>query len=514
MKKQIIEFYNDPDFQRLNSYYNRTTIFNILSIERRELSHSAFLKWLFDINGSHNLNDEPLKKLLRHIANADDCKNILNETEKTKVDNVINAFLIGDYTIKDFNIETEKSVVGCENKGRIDFFANFGIFKKKDENNKNTEEKELKENIVLVIENKIDASESNNQTMIYSEWVKEKYKGYIPILIFLNPNGEYCSSNEFITISYQDILEYVIEPLLNMETNDDTKIILEDYIVNLGQPKKQIDDNGKMSNLETILAVSKKNKKTFSELLMRYEDLLNSSMVAYYNKKGELKNIFRDTLNNIRKNIKDNNCESLLSSFWDTNKMLLRIIYLYGKEFDNEDENEGCQNDSLKKLFDIKASNRDNVKYIVINNNGVTINETDNKGNVKAVPKSIASFYIFKAWAEQNPNATLSDLRNAFPVNECASHYEKVYQYLFYEYDAENRIKYTDDTEKFPERAYIEWDFYKGDLAEKYHLVLNGVKVMTLKFWSNRKVGNEVIDDFKTLSDYAEKHYGIKTEKA
>ena len=37
---------------------------------------------------------------------------------------------------------------------------------------------------------------------------------------------------------------------------------------------------------------------------------------------------------------------------------------------------------------------------------------------------------------------------------------------------------------------------------------------MTLKFWSNRKVGNEVIDDFKTLSDYAEKHYGIKTEKA
>ena len=69
-------------------------------------------------------------------------------------------------------------------------------------------------------------------------------------------------------------------------------------------------------------------------------------------------------------------------------------------------------------------------------------------------------------------------------------------------------------SETFPERAYIEWDFYKGDLAEKYHLVLNGVKVMTLKFWSNRKVGNEVIDDFKTLSDYAEKHYGIKTEKA
>lgn len=505
MRSQIIKFYNDSDFQRLNSYYNRTTIFNIMNIERRELSHSAFLKWLFDINGSHNLGEEPLKKLLRMLVNTD-CNNILKEDIPNKEkEDFLNILLIGDYKIQDFHIETEKAVESDKNKGRIDIFAKFSIFKK-----------DFEKDIIVIIENKVDSKHHDDQTKTYKDWAKKKYENSIIIPIYLTPypeNEKDEIANYFI-ITYQDILEHVIEPLLNMEMDTDTKIVLEDYIINLGQAKKQIDDNGKISNLETILAVSNKNKKTFSELLMRYEDLLNSSMVAYYNKKGELKNILGDKLNNIRKNIKDNNYESLLSSFWDTNKMLLRIIYLYGKEFDNEDENEDSQNDSLKKLFDIKASNRDNVKYIVINNNDVAINETDNKGNIKAVPKSIASFYIFKAWAEQNPNATLSDLRNAFPVNECASHYEKVYQYLFYEYDEENRIKYTDDTERFPDRAYIEWDFYKGDLAEKYHLVLNGVKVMTLKFWSNRKVGNEVIDDFKTLSDYAEKHYGIKTEKA
>lgn len=503
MRSQIIKFYNDSDFQRLNSYYNRTTIFNIMNIERRELSHSAFLKWLFNINDSHNLGEEPLKKLLRMLVNTD-CNNILKKDIQNKED-FLNILLIGDYKIQDFHIETEKAVESDKNKGRIDIFAKFSIFKK-----------DFEKDIIVIIENKVDSKHHDDQTKTYKDWAEKEYENSIIIPIYLTPypeNEKDEIANYFI-ITYQDILEHVIEPLLNMEMDTDTKIVLEDYIINLGQAKKQIDDNGKISNLETILAVSNKNKKTFSELLMRYEDLLNSSMVAYYNKKGELKNILGDKLNNIRKNIKDSNYESLLSSFWDTNKMLLRIIYLYGKEFDNEDENEDSQNDSLKKLFNIKASNRDNVKYIVINNNDVAINETDNKGNIKAVPKSIASFYIFKAWAEQNPNATLSDLRNAFPVNECASHYEKVYQYLFYEYDAENRIKYTDDTEKFPERAYIEWDFYKGDLAEKYHLVLNDVKVMTLKFWSNRKVGNEVIDDFKTLSDYAEKHYGIKTEKA
>ena len=464
-----------------------------MNIERRELSHSAFLKWLFDINASHNLKDEPLKKLLRHIANIG-------------TDNwVTNALLTGDYKIKDFNIETEKAVENDKNKGRIDIFAEFEIFKKNNGNGQTSEEKELNKKIVLIIENKVEASESNNQTTIYDEWAKNEHEGHTPILIFLNPNEEDCSSNNFITISYQDILEYVIEPLLSMEMNVDTKIILEDYIVNLGQPKKQIKDNGKETGLESILAVSKNNKDTFSYLLNEYEDLLNASLVAYYKGNDEFKNIFGDSLNTIRKDIKGN--ESLLSSFWETNKTLLRIIYLYEKE------NEDGLIESLKKLFKIKASTRDNVKYIVFNNDGTHINETDGKENVKAVPKSIASFYIFKAWAKQNPDATLDDIRKAFPVSECARHYEKVYQYLFYEYDKDARIIYDDNKEEFPERAYIEWDFYKGDLAEKYHLNLNGVKVMTQKFWSKRKVGDGISDDFKILADYAEKHYGIKVEE-
>lgn len=101
MRSQIINFYNDSDFQRLNSYYNRTTIFNIMNIERRELSHSAYLKWLLDINCSHNFGEEPLKKLLRMLVNTD-YNNILKE-------DILNILLIGDYKIQDFHIETEKA---------------------------------------------------------------------------------------------------------------------------------------------------------------------------------------------------------------------------------------------------------------------------------------------------------------------------------------------------------------------------------------------------------------------
>lgn len=445
MKKQIIEFYNDPDFQRLNSYYNRTTIFNILNIERRELSHSAFLKWLFDINGSHNLNDEPLKKLLRHIANADDCKNILNETEKIKVDNVINAFLIGDYTIKDFNIETERAVVGCENKGRIDIFANFGIFKKKDENNKNTEEKELKENIVLVVENKIDASESNNQTTIYSEWVKEKYKGYIPILIFLNPNGEYCSSNEFITISYQDILEYVIEPLLNMETNDDTKIILEDYIVNLGQPKKQVDGDEEDNDLETILAVSKKNKETFTKLLGKYKKLLNASLVAKYNGNNLLQNIFGDKLSSIKNDIKEN--DKLLSSFWDSNNKLLRMMFLYGDETNDE---------NLNKL--LKTSVSKPIQYY-------SFNGKKYRGRV-SLCRAIVKDYIENI--EKHRDVTIEELRKTFDTNAI---YKKKHVYF---------VDSIENAKKVLNSKQVAGGNYDMITTEK------GMEVMVWGYWPDR----------------------------
>lgn len=36
---------------------------------------------------------------------------------------------------------------------------------------------------------------------------------------------------------------------------------------------------------------------------------------------------------------------------------------------------------------------------------------------------------------------------------------------------------------------------------------------MTQKFWSKRKVGDGISDDFKILADYAEEHYGIKVEE-
>lgn len=59
---------NPSNDRELKAYYEKTTIFNVLGVERSETRHSAFLCWLLNANASHGLGEEPMKKLLRLYA--------------------------------------------------------------------------------------------------------------------------------------------------------------------------------------------------------------------------------------------------------------------------------------------------------------------------------------------------------------------------------------------------------------------------------------------------------------
>lgn len=113
IKSRIIDFYNDSLYQELKAYYGKTTLFNILKIERNENRHSAFLAWLLDENGSHGLGEEPLKRFMRLLAKMDD--------------NYIEPFLVGNYQVEDMEVVTEKQakVEGQIKTGRVDIFVSF-----------------------------------------------------------------------------------------------------------------------------------------------------------------------------------------------------------------------------------------------------------------------------------------------------------------------------------------------------------------------------------------------------
>ena len=48
----IIKFNNDPEVQKLASFYSNQSVPEIFGVSRREVSHSAFLSWLFTTNAN------------------------------------------------------------------------------------------------------------------------------------------------------------------------------------------------------------------------------------------------------------------------------------------------------------------------------------------------------------------------------------------------------------------------------------------------------------------------------
>ena len=57
INQKIVDMYNNPTYQELKDYYSKTTIFNVLGIERNERRHSAFLSWLLDNSSNHGLGE-------------------------------------------------------------------------------------------------------------------------------------------------------------------------------------------------------------------------------------------------------------------------------------------------------------------------------------------------------------------------------------------------------------------------------------------------------------------------
>ena len=468
IKNQIINFYNDALFQKLNAYYGKTTLFNILKIERNENRHSAFLAWLLDVKGSHGLGEEPLKKFMRLLA----------WTEKdSKYDN---PFLAGNYHVKDMEVNTEQSI----EKGRMDICIRFCYF-----------DNQEKKRVLVIVENKVYAQERPDQTVNYRDWVKKKESKDVTIIgVFLTPDKEKsCSCEEFIKIDYRDLLAQVLEPLLMLEMSDEIRMLLSDYVINLGQPPVSKGDD-KKKDIGTIMAVSKENEESFSLLYRKYADLLDAALFSNPDKKHKneddcLKKVYgKERYGVISQYVSDN--YALLVGFWKDNTALIRMILNTSLKEIYEDKTK-----EINKILEIKASSRNNTKYLVRTEDGTYMNEKDKKNNWKPVPKSVASLYVFQAWLKiAGKGTTLDDIRNAFPVEKFTNSEKYPYKYLFYrKEDIETVLRGGTEKGKTYYRAklsgddkegnkYLTWDFFI-DNDKKHCLTIQSEEVLSIKMW-------------------------------
>lgn len=303
IRDEIIKFKNDPDFQKLENFYYSKSFSEILGVSRREISHSGFFAWLLGNLESHNLGEFPIKKFLDIILKFS------NDKLKSKHSDLFNSFVTEDYSIERLFIKSEYAI---KNVGRLDIYIELTLLiagKTK--------------NIKLVIENKVESRENNDQTNSYYNFFNPtENDDNIVIYVYLTPISTLelieltepeCNCKAFIQINYQSIVDYLIEPALNQNISSRTQNILTEYLKSLSQPS--IDEEADGHKQELIMALGNEERK-------------------------------------------------LLSSFWEKNQKLI-LASLYAISSDPEQEKD--TRDSIRKALDSLSSDKDrstyNIKY-------------------------------------------------------------------------------------------------------------------------------------------------------
>ena len=460
MKNRILKLVNSIDFQELNSYYNEKTIFSALNVERNENRHSAFVAWWLNPKSEHGLGDLPLKLFLRLLAT----KRLGEST--FGIDGFDGAFysrvLAGNYNIALLeDIEVEKNVGKiCNNnsKDRIDIWTVLELSYEEDDD-------VIRRIIPVVIENKIYSGEGKKQTLRYfyaaSSYPRTEGVEQMPMCVLLTVGSKDPSCSQFSNITYQELLTYVIEPLVSSVAPDSVQFV-ESFIRNLGRPALTDD------KYYGVLAVSRKEKSMLQKVVENNREIFDVAFASLY-KAAEVKKIIG--AGSQMPNISDNDIH-ILRMLWDANEVVFKAVlyHLYGEQHKAR----------LDKLF--KSTNRDTSKFKV-SYNGSEIFPG------KRLSKAMTACAIFKAYLLRYPATTLKQLQNAFPCKELNDYYyDRYYNDLFYEYPTEvfdeggyELLPHTGgkDTGRL---ARAMWDFYiKDDLMLP---IENGnKKAMCVKMW-------------------------------
>lgn len=268
IRDDIIKFKNDPDFQKLENFYYSKSFSEILGVSRREMSHSGFISWLLDSSESHNLGQYSIKKfldiLLKHSY----------EVQKLKHKDLFNAFATDDFLIQNLIIRPEYSIKAV---GRLDIYVELNLLIS-----------DVAKKVIVVIENKVESKENNDQTNNYynhfcqlesdTTIVLYVYLSAISTLELIELTEPECNCKHFIHINYQSLVDYLLEPALNQNISAKTKNIITEYLQSLSQPS--IDDETEGHKQGLIMALGNEERKLLSNFWDKNQKLILSALYA------------------------------------------------------------------------------------------------------------------------------------------------------------------------------------------------------------------------------------------
>lgn len=532
--KQIIRFNADKSVIRLKEKYNETSFFEIIAKERSETTYSAFLKWLLQCSAVGTEELSPLMMLLDILVKKTEdnpCKDTEVSTE------LKNSILTRSLFLNNITATVEKTVgslaneinggnsvcsdedlrkIAAKSVDRIDIFLQCDV---------SSSAKKTRP-MQIILENKIDSregkekrkgeSKNNTGVSLYDKKASQTERYYMATqrgdvyqwYVYLTPDavGDGPTDPHFIHITYQDIVDGIIAPLLaSTSLSSRTRFFLEEFRNQLTYPSL----NG--TSVQPSIAISNEQMGELTKIWTQYRDLITDAALAasettfwkvgekWYNKqprlelalilqdhntpeaanflttdgKGEIKVTKNTRFSDMAKvaeahgiktltSEKDfGQSQKLLIAFWDKNRRFLTAL-LSGIE----------ESDNVLALTQ-EVAKRDTTRY--------TVFYDGQKLSAEAMTKGRTAWVIITKWAqlykESGKKLDLEILRKTFP-RECNPYYEqgKWYKHLFY---PKNGCVY--DGEKGDGSAPTShWDI---DFNGKYDIQTDQGPVTFLKMW-------------------------------
>lgn len=162
---------DNDDLFALEEQIGRFNAFDALNIARVEIRHSNFLSWLLTPTESHGQGDIFLKALLMGV---------LKNARRQGIQPPFTAIELDGTELVGVEVRREHH--------RIDLLIRCE-----------------QPRFLVAIENKIDAGEHSDQLQRYEQIVREKYPDYPPLFVFLTPEGEEASDEDWVTFSYAEL---------------------------------------------------------------------------------------------------------------------------------------------------------------------------------------------------------------------------------------------------------------------------------------------------------------------
>lgn len=282
--EDLLTRYNvDSQNSRLRDFYEADNLWRTLRIERDENRHSAFLAWLLNIDAVQG--NSPLLKLLNLIIRLNDNDEDSSEYKELKMSILLNRLKLKSVQFSVEKVISALSVIRYND--RLDIYADCEISGVGDYSR-----------LEIFIENKIDSTEGNskvsgklehltsqeesyknkNQTERYYYACSKEHnmrktpfdgKKTLQLFVFLTALKQAPQDKHFVTVTYQDLVDFILEPYLNRGGLDaHTSMVVKEYLRILGNP---------LNNM-TIMATTSEEKELLIDFYKRNEDLFKRAL--------------------------------------------------------------------------------------------------------------------------------------------------------------------------------------------------------------------------------------------